>query len=308
MINSKDRINKIARNSELLLNMSEDNLRRKQMLLLDMYRDVKRICDKNQISLFLIGGSALGAVRHHGFIPWDDDMDLAMTRQDYSKFTSIFEVSLGNDYILNAPNYSSKACHKYPRILKKDSYYRAIIDTNIEELHCIYLDLFIIENTPNNLIHRYLKGIVCNFFYIASWEVFIWENNNSDVKAFLMRGGWFNYYIRLLIGFIFSFRKSEKWFDLFDKLIQYNNNKSDCCCLATGRKRYFGEIMQREQWFPGVEADFEGEKVLLFQDLDYYLRNLYGDYMQIPPLEKRERHNACEIYFSREEMERAKEK
>ena len=61
--------------------------------------------------------------------------------------------------------------------------------------------------------------------------------------------------------------------------------------------------MNREQWFPGVYAEFEGEKVLLFQDLDYYLRNLYGDYIQIPPPEKRERQNVCEVYFSRSEME-----
>lgn len=308
LINSKETTNDLARHSALLKKMDDDLICKKQQTLFDMYKDVKPICDKYNLPLYLIGGSALGAVRHHGFIPWDDDMDLGMTRKDFEKFKDVFEKELGDKYILNSPNYSEKPCHKYPRILKKDSYYRAIIDSDREDLHCIYLDLFIIENTPDNPIRRKIKGLYCNFLAVMSWEVFIWENRNAEIKEFLMGGGALNYYIRILIGFLFSFRSSVKWFNTFDKAIQYNNDNAECCCLATGRKRYFGEIFKREQFFPGVIRDFEGEKVLLFQDLDNYLKNLYGDYMQIPPVEKRERQNMCEVYFSREEMQKARRK
>lgn len=303
LINSKEATNELAKNSSLLKEMDEATVKRMQDVLLEMYHDVKPICDKYNIPLYLIGGSALGAVRHHGFIPWDDDMDLAMTRKDYEKFKTIFEQELGDKYILNSPNYSEKPCHKYPRILKKDSYYRAIIDSDREDLHCIFLDLFIIENTPDNAFVRKLKGMYCNFLYVMSWEVFIWENRNQEVKEFLMNGGAMNYYVRIAIGCLFSFRSSAKWFDTFDKAIQHKNELSLNCCLATGRKRYFGEIFTRKQFFPGVYGMFQNEEVLLFQDLDNYLTNLYDNYMQLPPIEKRERHNVCEVYFSREEFE-----
>lgn len=299
IINSKDYTNEIARKSNLLEVMDDDTLKKMQSVLLEMYEDVVDVCDKYDISLFVIGGTALGAVRHHGFIPWDDDMDLSMTRSDYKRFVEVFEKELGDKYILNAPNYSKKACHKYPRILKKDTYYRSLIDSQEEVLHCIFIDLFILENMPNNPVYRKIKGIYCNFLYMMCWEVFIWENRNDQVREFLSAGGALNYYIRILVGFMFSYKKSEKWFDTFDKAIQYDDDKSDYCCLATGRKRYFGEIMRREQWFPGIKQIFEGKEVLIFQDYDYYLKNLYGNYMQIPPKEKQERHNVCEVRFTR---------
>lgn len=302
IINSKDFTNEIARNSSLLEVMDDNTLKKMQDVLFEMYEDIADVCEKYSIRLFVIGGTALGAVRHQGFIPWDDDMDLSMTRSDYRRFVKVFEKELGSKYMLNAPNYSNKPCHKYPRILKKDTYYRSIIDSSDESLHCIFIDLFILENMPNNPFIRKIKGVFCNFLYMMSWEVFIWENRNNDVKEFLSSGGSFNYYIRVLVGFLFSFRKSENWFNIFDRAIQCNNDESKYCCLATGRKRYFGEIMRREQWFPGVKKEFDGKEVLIFQDYDYYLKNLYGDYMKVPPIDKRERHNVCEVYFSRDEM------
>ena len=292
---------KLANNSNQLQEMDINIIHKMQETLFMMYIDIKPVCQKYDISLYLIGGSALGAVRHHGFIPWDDDMDLAMTRKDFERFKVIFEQELGDKYILNAPNYSDEPCHRYPRILKKDSYYRRIIDNKRDDLHCIFLDIFIIENTPENSLTRKIKGIYCNLLSTISWEVFIWENRNKEVKEFLMSGGAYHYYIRIVTGCIFSFRSSAKWFDTFDRSIQYEKS-TPLCCLATGRKRYFGEIFRREQFFPGVHKEFEGEDVLIFRDYDNYLRNLYGDYMQIPSEEKRERHNICEVYFSRAEM------
>lgn len=302
LVNSKDTNNSIARDSGLLKEMDEASRHRLQMTLLEMYKDIKAVCDKHGIVIYCIGGSALGAVRHKGFIPWDDDLDLGITRSEYRKLEKIFDQELSDKYILNAPNRSPQPVQKFPRILKKDSYYRSVINANDDELNCIFLDVFIIENTPDNAFRRKLKGTYCNFLGMLAWEVFIWEHRNAEVKEFLCAAGKMNYYIRIILGFLFSFRKSAKWFNSFDKAIQYDNENSKCCCLATGRKRYFGEIMRREQWFPGVIRQFEDTDALLFQDLEYYLTNLYGDYMQIPPVEKRERHNICEMYFSREEM------
>jgi len=295
LLNSKTALNEVSRNSKLLKRLSPEEIRQLQMCLFGIYQDIRRVCDKYGLKVFLVGGSALGAVRHQGFIPWDDDMDLSMTRKDYEVFAGVFEHELSDRYILNAPNYSERARNRFPLVMKKDSYYRTLIDSRYEEHHHVNVEIFVLENTPDNLIHRRLKGLCCNALSLLSWEVFIWENRNEQIKEYLMAGGKSGYYLRVIIGFLFSFRRASEWFDTYDRAIQYHNENSKCCCLATGRKRYFGEIMRREQWLPGVEMQFEGEKVRIFSDWDPYLRNLYGEYMQIPPEEKREVHTACEI-------------
>ena len=291
-------MNQATIKSDLFVEFDDEMRRKFQMVLLKMYIDVKKVCDKYNLTLFVIGGTALGAIRHNGFIPWDDDLDLSLTRKDYEIFKSVFIKELSPDYILNAPNYSEQPKNRFPRILKKDSYYRDIVDSKDEDLHHIYLDLFILENTPDNLISRAIKGRVSDTIGLISRTVFIWENKTPELKAFYMSAGALNYYMRMTVGFCFSFLPSRMWFNLAEKALQYNNENTSCCCIASGRKRYFGEIMKREVFLPGVEKQFEGEKVLVFSDYDYYLRNLYGDYMRIPPEGERERHSTCIFSFN----------
>ena len=91
-----------------------------QSALLAMYLDVDRACNKHGISLYLCGGSAIGAVRHKGFIPWDDDMDTAMSRSDYEKFKQIFETELSYNYYLVAPDVGTGSRSRSPKVIKKE--------------------------------------------------------------------------------------------------------------------------------------------------------------------------------------------
>ena len=301
--NGKDIAGAAARSSDQILRLDDETRRDYQMYLLDIYKDIKRVCDQYGIKLYVIGGTALGAVRHHGFIPWDDDIDVSMTRDDYEIFKDAFEKELTDKYILNAPNYSTVCYRRFPKILKRDSYYKSMIDGDNGEINHISIDLFLIENTPDNKYIRALKGHGCNFIFLISSAVYFFENRSDEVKKFYWRAGKTvraNYLFKTCAGAVFSFMSSSKWFCLADKAVQWKR-PSESCCMATGRKRYLGEIMKREQWFPGVEADFEGEKVLIFSDYDYYLRNLYHDYMVIPPEGAREIHSLCEIKFTKKD-------
>lgn len=281
--------------SDILIEIDESMRKKIQKQLLDMYLDILEVCEKYEISAFLLGGSALGAVRHKGFIPWDDDFDIGMTRKDYIKFSEIFEKELSEKYVLNAPNYKEMAKYRFPKVLKKDTIFREVLDLKDRENCMLFLDIFILENVPSNVFLRKIKGVSCNIAEFISGQVFLYENRDEKVKVFYCRTGKSNYYFRVIIGFLFSFISAAQWFNLIDKIVQYKDDDSEYCCLPTGRKHYFGEILKRSELLPVTYNEFEGKKVQVLKNEDYYLRNLYGNYMEIPPAEKREKHFIEEI-------------
>ncbi len=281
--------------SNILIEVDEDLRKKIQKELLLMYKDVIYICTKYNIVPFLAGGSALGAVRHKGFIPWDDDLDIAMTRKDYQIFTKIFDKELSDKYYLCAPNYSKKVKSRFPKIIKKGTLYKEATDADDDTINGLFLDIFIVEGVPNNKLHRKIKGNYCNVLMFIAGQVALYENREGLAKEIYMRMGKMNYYMRIGIGFLFSFHSSSRWFEKVDRNVRYNCNRTKQVGLPTGRKHYFGEILDKDKLFPAQYVEFEDIEAPVFKDIDYYLFNLYGDYMKIPPREKREKHFLVEI-------------
>lgn len=288
IIHGKETVNSINMN-DVAVELDEASLRALQRVLLDMYKDILRVCSKYHIIPYLIGGSALGAIRHQGFIPWDDDLDIGMTRSDYQKFRSVFNRELSDQYILNAPNRSKDPIARFPKVLKKNTRMTGIGGTKIDRYQCVFVDIFILENVPENAAHRKLKGFFCNAMEYISGTVFDHENWSEDLDLLYRRTGYSNYLLRKLIGTVFSLVPSARWFSLIDRHVQYRG-KSALFGIPTGRKHYFGEILKKKEILPETEVPFEDIKAPVFQGYDRYLTNLYGDYMEIPPVEKRERH------------------
>lgn len=277
----------------------DDSVRdRLHAVLLEIYLDILWVCQKQGIIPYLIGGSALGSIRHKGFIPWDDDLDIGMTRKDYECFKEIFEAELGDKYILCAPNCQGvRAKNRFPKVIRKGTLFREVLDSHDPAQCGIFVDIFILENVPDSRLKRLIKGWRCEILEFVASQVFLCENMDDDVKRMYEKLGKGNFYLRLLTGRIFSFRESCEWFNAVDRAVQYNDESTRFCAIATGRKHYFGEILEKSRLFPGMTGEFEGHEVPLFRDQDYYLSNLYGDYMKIPPVEKREKHFVKEIRF-----------
>ena len=276
-----------------LIEVDDDTRVQLQSLLLEMYKDVYALCRKYGITPFIGGGCALGAVRHNGFIPWDDDLDFCMFRNEYRRFLSLFEKELSDKYVINAPNYSKKPKARFAKIMRKGTICREVGDRSPDSECGVFIDLFIIDNIPDNIIYRCIKGIICNAMEFVSGQVYFSSDKSISVKDLdtVNKIKWF-------IGFVFSFLYPHEWFNLIDKTAQHKNDKSKNVAVVTGRKHYFGEILKREDVLPARYIRFCDIEIPVFNNFEKYLEVLYGeDYMQLPPESKRERHFVKKLEF-----------
>lgn len=294
-------LNSIANDSSLR-KLTEEETRKLRAVFLTAFRDLSACCEKHGLTVMLIGGSALGAVRHQGFIPWDDDLDVAMPRKDFETLKDVFEQELGENYILSSPNYQNNANNRFPMMLVKDTLLLEAGARPEDGTSKIKIDIFIIENIPENVIYRYVKGFCCTcLMFMASYEE-TYEHNSSTLKNYLCgtAAGRKEYRRRMFLGRFFSFFPFQKWVNLVDSALQCRKETS-LMGIPSGRGHYFGEIRRRETFLPPSEGAFEGMAVYLPGNPDDYLSNLYGkDYMTPPPVEKRERHFILDIRFKGE--------
>ena len=293
--NRKQKLNE-AYSDDLCLEINDELRKEIQNSLLVMFLEIQEVCLRNHIMIYLCGGTALGAVRHKGFIPWDDDIDISMTRSDYPIFQKVFEKELSDQYVLNAPNYSKKAKSRFPKIMKKGTVFRELGDSSSIENCGLFLDIFIIDNVPDGKLQRLFKGVFCNTLEFIGSQVFLVESESNEWRTLFKRAGIISFFFRYFIGKLFSFFAASEWNDLIDRVIQHSNNKSKFCSLASGSYHYFGEMLKRTDFIPAKPVVFEGHRVYVYNNVDQYLSKHYGDDYMIPPsLDKRQKHFIKEL-------------
>lgn len=294
----KNLMNSLSEDNHLRV-LSDEEMKKLREVFLISFSDLKKCCDRHGLTVMMIGGSALGTVRHEGFIPWDDDLDVAMSRADFETLKKVFQKELGDRYVLTSPNYDGNARNRFPQLLIKNTrFVEAGADPNTN-LNMIKIDIFIIEGVPENILLRFIKGINCSVLMGIASYVDSYQNKNKVIKEYMCKTpeGKRAYLYRMFLGKLFSFRRAQKWYDILDIAMQYNK-KSNLAGIPSGRKHYFGEIRSRSTFFPTSEGRFEGMSVDLPGNPKDYLMNLYGsNYMQLPPPEKREKHFILDVEF-----------
>lgn len=299
-MNTIDIATEIKNSATMLYELTETERNELQMCLLDMLKDLSSVFEKYKIHYCLAGGSVLGAVRHKGFIPWDDDLDLFMLRKDCEKLIEVFETELSEQYVLHAPNSQFDCTNNFFKIRKKGTELVEMDTISMPEFKGIYIDIFPLDYAPNSRLLANIKGMIVDAVAIAGVSEFMWRYKNSIVRSFYetSKSGKRYYSIRLLIGKWFSFASHKRWYNLFDILSR--GRKSKYLTAASGRGHYMKERLPESVFLPFIQSNFEGISVYLPHDTDTYLKNLYGDYMTVPPEEKRERHYIVKINLNSE--------
>ena len=287
-----------AANGAGLHKLSDEESRAIKKCALEIYDRLTEICKENDLCMMLIGGSCLGAVRHQGFIPWDDDLDVTMPRQDYEKLISLLkEGKMGDDFEYACPASEEDSPILWLKIYRKGT--RLIEAEGIypnTPLGC-FVDVFPIDGVPVNDKKRKIKGYFANGLrLIANMVVDSKIAVTSSMKEVYAVNAQLNrmMIVRRLLGRLFSIVNHKTWARWYDGFVK-NPIMDGYVGIPTGRGLYYSESHPSEVFFPPSDGSFEGRKVLLPANPDKYLRRLYKNYMQIPSEDKRESHYVVDL-------------
>ena len=254
-----------------------------QNILLDAMDQIHNLCEETGIVYYLIGGSALGAVRHKGFIPWDVDIDIAMHREDYDRFAEIAEKRLPpglsfHDY-KNTPKYYSP----HATVCVDDVC--AIIDPNYyreAKLGNLLVDIFPLDNAPDDeelreKQARELKRLV----RIHSRKECVLYKRNTLIQVLIKK------MIRIAL-LPYSLERLEARRDAI--LTRYDADDTKCWCSMVSHYPYTRQCMDKEIYGVPVKMEFAGRMYYVPHKTEAYLTRIFGEhYMELPPVEKRVR-------------------
>lgn len=254
-----------------------DWLQKAQIEIMD---EIHRICIAEGITYYLIAGSAIGAMRHKGFIPWDLDIDCAMPRPDYERFKVACERNLNSRF--RYYDYKNVKGYTHPHALV------AIVGTKIylqydkynKEYfnYGIFVDVFPLDAAPNTEKERLEHAKLVNKAKRKIYDKRHYNYSSSYIKKI---GKW----IRSLKYALISIDKLNE--ELDKEMRRYENEDTNYLCSMAGRHPYENECCHKNWFGTPILAEFENRKYYIPHETDKYLRKMYGNYMQLPPESER---------------------
>lgn len=281
---------------EKVVHLQQEDVDLVQQRLLLVLDDIIEICDEYDIPYQMGGGSCLGAVRHQGYIPWDDDIDINLRRRYIPLFLEKFRERFGDKYWIHVPGQTKGYDYMMIRIMTKDVRARALMESEKDECG-LCIDMFPLENTFDNPVLRRIHGLgVMAYRYALSCIRF--RRNRDEMISLVENSDAFKKYARkrVFLGRIFGLIPVDVWARGAERWVSMcHNEDSKYVAFAAGQKQFFTEMYLRKDYTPCVTVPFAGRNVRITADYDAYLTKLYGDYMTIPPVEKREMHPMLEL-------------
>lgn len=267
-----------------------DQLQKIQQLELVNLRELQRVCQIIGTPFFLYGGSLIGAVRHQGFVPWDDDLDIAMLRKDYQHFVKEAPKYLSKEFYLQTPYNDKRTPYFYSKLRLKGTKCVEYGNHKLPIEHGIYVDIYPIDNLPDDdqqFIKRYRKYQQLVRLYVLRQNPHRGSQNDTlfkKVKATI------KYSLSLILRLI----PQQLFVHLLDNISMRENHKATS---RVGNYSYFKPTNFFTDILPYNHANFEGIDVDLPNNWEYHLINRYGDYMTLPPEDERLGHEPYVLDF-----------
>ena len=248
------------------------DLKHLQNVILMIAKDVDELCRKHRVKFFLLGGSAIGAIRHKGFIPWDDDLDIVMDNENYEKFIKVCREELDKEKY-----YIQEAFVNWPMgftkiKLKGTSFQEPGLYVNADKECGIFLDVFKLENAPSSKISQRwqyfcAKYLLCYCLLERGWAEVSMKKRLMMLAAYPLK-----------IGLIRKFLKYqvEKW----------NKQDTNFRLFWSGRYRYHKSFYTKDLFNEAVYVPFEDTMLPVPNGYDKWLTQIFGDYMTPPPVKE----------------------
>ena len=295
-------MSELSHRTHFLRELTEEESKALKLAILNIYKDVAALCDKHGLTYMMSGGTCLGAIRHQGFIPWDDDLDIMMPRKDYKKLIELLnEGELDDLYEYTYPNKETDANTVFLKIFRKGSKDVELATVNAPFPKGIYIDVFAIDSVPKGSIAKKVKGFIADALqYIAMARLCV-QYPSDLLKEYMSLDPQLKrrYRSKMILGHLTSFASHAEWIYWFERFVSSDKENREWG-IPTGRKYYNGEIFEKKVFVPVKKARFEGLDVNVPNETHKYLTNLYKNYMELPPVEKRERHFICEFQLPRD--------
>lgn len=252
---------------------------------LEILEVIENICLQNNLNYFLLGGSAIGAVRHKGFIPWDDDIDIGMLREDFEKFIVAFNSMEFSDLVMEYYHDNSEYSSTFMRIRKKNTTAIVFDQLNVSREHGVFVEIYPFDKVPNN---KRLRRLQIKFSRVFKIELdYNFEKIELSVRDKKRHD-------------IFSMFSINTIWKIWNFICRYYNSKPkskvDTVCLpyyASKGINFFNidDVKSSEY------VDFSGHKVRIAVGYDKCLKQTYGNYMELPALEERGKHHGVKVFF-----------
>ncbi|MGQ7685856.1 LicD family protein [Streptococcus suis] len=269
-----------------MTNYTKEELKKIQQIELRLLKEFVNVCNQLKVDYFLVGGSAIGAMRHNGFIPWDDDIDVGMFREDYGKFISEASRLLGEDFYIQAPSQNERSPFFYAKLRLNGTVFMEYSNHRLQSHPGIYIDIFPFDEVPiDDVLHlkqfKRVQKLIKLYTYHEQPDVSFQPNNLKEkLKALIRRT---IYYTLQLIPHSLILNQ------LNQELKKYDGTNQQAFA-GLDYPRFKKSFVKKEEIYPLKQVSFEGIDVNVFQKIENYLTRQYGDFMELPPEKDRVGH------------------